>query len=413
MSTPRTVPGLLGDFRLLIILFVSLRMSLLIAYQPLLLDGIDRGITAGGDFYTYYSLVRLTDTVGMPFESWWTEYPPLWVLLSVGLYAMLGPSASYTGFAALLALVTMTADAGVLALVRSIGARLRGEASGMAIAWVYALVPAPLILVFWNFEALVALSLLLGVWWLLEEREARSAVATALGALIKFVPALILGALWRYRPWQRALRYTLAVLGIFVLVYLPLLVQNPAMTAPSLTAQFNKASYQTVWALIDGNYRTGNFGPIEDRTDPAKAGERQGNPPVFPGWLRLGAAAGVGLWVYLRTRRFDGIGLVAFVTLTMLIFYLQSQGWSPQWLCSIVPLLLLCFPTRSGVLLVLLLSMLAFAEYPFLFIRTGATGGVISGSLVLPYAALIILRTGLLTGACVGLYRILRQEHSA
>jgi hypothetical protein len=182
------------------------------------------------------------------------------------------------------------------------------------------------------------------------------------------------------------------------------------MTLPSLTSQFNKASYQTVWALIDGNYRTGNFGPIEDRTDPDKANIVQGNPARIPGWLRLGIAAAVGIFVFMRTRRFDDRGLVAFVGITLLIFFLQAQGWSPQWLVQIIPLILLCFPTRNGILIVVMLSLVTFAEYPFLFIRTGDTGGEITGALVIPFVILVLARTALLVGVCVALYQKLRQE---
>ena len=131
---------------------------------------------------------------------------------------------------------------------------------------------------------------------------------------------------------------------------------------------------------------------------------------MIPGVVRLGAAALIGAFVFWRTRRFDARGLVAFVAITVLIFFLQAQGWSPQWLAQIVPLILLCFPTRDGVTTVVLLSLVTFAEYPFLFIRTGDTGGTITGSLVLPFVTLVLARTAILIGVCVALYRRLRQE---
>jgi len=52
----------------------------------------------------------------------------------------------------------------------------------------------------------------------------------------------------------------------------------------------------------------------------------QGNPPRFPGWLRLGVAGAVGLFVFMRTRRFDDKGLIAFVGITFLIFFIQAQA---------------------------------------------------------------------------------------
>jgi hypothetical protein len=188
------------------------------------------------------------------------------------------------------------------------------------------------------------------------------------------------------------------------------MLQNAEMTMPSLTAQFGKASYQTVWALIDGNYHTGNFGTVEDHLDPDRAGDIQGNEAVIPSFVRLAIAAAVGLFVFVRTRRLDDKGLVAFVTITLLIFFLQAQGWSPQWLVQIIPLLLLCFPNRTGVLLTIVLSMVVFFEYPTLFIRTGDSAGEITGPLVGPFVATVVIRTGILVLVCVGLYQILRQE---
>jgi hypothetical protein len=400
--------ALLADFGLLVMLFAGFRLILLMAYQPLLIGGVERGIAAGGDYLTYFQIASLSDSVGVPFRDWWSEFPPIWSFVSVLLYQLTG--GRYPEFAMLLGILVIVFDIGNLVLVRKIGAHLHGANTGMALAWVYALMIAPLIFTFWNFEPVVAFFLLLGVWWRLKGSEIPSAVAAALGALVKFTPTLIVGAVWRFRPRSSALRYTVVVLGLFVLVYIPFFAQNAAMTLPSLTAQFNKASYQTVWALLDDNYRTGNFGPLEDRLDPALASVVQGNPAVIPGWLRLGVAAAVGLFIYARTRRFDDKGLVAFVAVTLLIFFIQAQGWSPQWLAQIIPLVLLCFPSRDGVMIALILSFVTFAEYPFLFIRTGDTGGEIRGALVPSFAILVLTRTAILVGLCVALYRRLRQE---
>jgi hypothetical protein len=303
----------------------------------------------------------------------------------------------------------LLADVGVLVMMRNIGTHLHGSTTGMALAWIYALMLAPLVFIWWNFEILVAFFLLLGLWWLLKKQEMRSAAAAAVGALTKFTPALLLGAVWRFRDVRSALRYTLITLGGFVLVYGLLFIQNSQMTLPSLTAQFNKASYQTVWALFDGNYRTGNFGSPESHLDPDAANILYGNPAMIPGIVRLGLAALIGLFVFWRTRRFDDKGLVAFVTITLLIFFLQAQGWSPQWLAQIIPLALLCFPTRNGIVICVMLTLLTFAEYPVLFIRTGDTGGEITGALITPFVILVLARTILLVGLCIALYRRLRQ----
>jgi hypothetical protein len=405
-----TIPGLLGDFRLLVILFLSFRLIMLLVYQPLVIDGVERGIGAGGDLLTYYGMAQLTPDYGPPFQGWWAEFPPVWPLLFNGVYQFLGRNANYTSFAMLLALMMLTLDVGNLMLMRAIGTQLHGANTGTALAWIYALSVAPMIFLAWTFETLVAFTVLLALWLFGRFNGTRAALVIGIGTLTKFTPVLLLGAVWRFRKVKHALRHTVIAAGMFAGVYLILFVQDADMTLPSLTAQFNKSSYQTIWALIDGNYKTGSFGPLEDRLYPERANIPLGNPARIPVWLRLGVAVAVGLFVFLRTRRFDHKGFVAFATITLLIFFLQAQGWSPQWLVQIIPLVLLCFPTRTGVLVTLLLSFAAFAEYPFLFIRTGDTHGEITGAFVMPFVMLIVARTLILVGVCVGLYRILRQE---
>jgi hypothetical protein len=404
-----TLTGLLGDFRLLVILFVAFRLMLMMVYQPLMIDGIERGVGAGGDQTYYYELASYSRDGLLPFRDWWTEFPPLWPYLSVTVYQLLGANANYTGYAMFMGMIMLAFDTGILILLRKIGTRLHGANTGMTLAWIYAVTFAPMVFLWWTFETIVAFFFLLGLWWLLSGREVRSAVAITLGALTKFTPALILGAVWRFRSANRALRYSALVVGLFALVYVPLFAQSVEYTLPSLTAQFGKASYQSVWALIDGNLTTGIFGAAEAHLDPAFAATSTGNSARVPSVIRLALAAAVGLFVYARTRRFDDKGLVAFTAITLLIFFLQAQGWSPQWLVQIIPLVLLCFPTKNGVLTVVMLSILTFVEYPMLFIRTGDTGGVITGALLMPYVVIVLARTSILVLLCVALYRRLRE----
>lgn len=149
---------------------------------------------------------------------------------------------------------------------------------------------------------------------------------------------------------------------------------------------------------------------MQDRLDPAKAAITQGNVARIPGWLRLSGALVVGTFVFLRTRRFDERGLVAFAGISLLIFFLQSQGWSPQWLVQIIPFMLLCFPTRDGVLIVVLLSVVSFVEYSFLFVQTVDSRGAIMDAFITPFAAIVVARTIILVGICVALYKTLRQS---
>lgn len=419
-ATPAAQPGLLGDFRLLVALFIVLRLTLAMVYQPYLLerydaDGapapVERGLSVFGDYQYFFQFARLSDDGLLPYRDYWYEFPPVWSTLFVGAYRLLalrGP-VDFTAWATALGLLLLAADVGNLALLRRLALRLHGEATAQAVAWIYGLLAAPLIFPWWTFETLVALTILAALAGLVEGRFDRSAGAVVAGALTKFTPLLVLPAVWRFYPWRRALRYTAISVAPVGLALALMVAWGGELGAASLTAQYHKASYQTVWALIDGNWRTGSFPGPEAHFDPNAATKPLGNPPVIPGWLRLVFFGVLGLWVLMRTRRRDGQGVVALVAVTFVLFFLWAQGWSPQWTVTLTPMILLLFPTRDGVLACVLLSALAFAEYPVLFMRTGGTGGAISGALVLPYAAIILMRTGLLVGLAAALCRRLRD----
>ena len=411
VGEPIRLTALLNDLRVLIILFVSFRLMMMMVYQPIITDDVERGVGAQGDRFYHYQLASLTDEGDYPFRDWWSEFPPVWYFITTTVYQLQGEGVNYSGWSMAMNVITLLFDLGILLLIRAIGTQLYGKNTGVSLAWIYALCAAPMVFLFWNFETIVAFFLLLGLWFLIRKRENQSAIAVALGALTKFTPALLFGAALRFRDPKTSARFIGIAVGIFALAYLPLFAQNAEMTAPSLTAQFGKSSYQTVWALIDGNYITGNFGTVESHFDPDAANDLSGEPAVIPSFVRLAIAGAVGLFVFLRTKRFDDRGIVAFTGMTLFIFFLQAQGWSPQWLVQIIPFILLVFPTRNGVLTVVVLSLTVFFEYPVIFIRTGATGGEVTGPIFVPmFISTVLMRTAILVAVCVAFYGVLRQE---
>jgi hypothetical protein len=279
----------------------------------------------------------------------------------------------------------------------------------MALAWIYAILAAPVIFVWWTFETIVLFFILLALLDLLEGRDRRSAVVTALGTVTKYTPILVLPAVWRFYDRRRALRYTVITLILVGVVVSALGLWGGRMATASLLSQFNKASYQSVWALLDGNMRTGIFTGPQTRFDVDNAFKTFGNDPVIPWWLRLIPFAALGLYIFSRKMRQDERGMLAFYTITLLLFFLWAQGWSPQWVLTLTPLLLLNYPNRGGVLVCLVLGMLSFIEYPVLFMRTGQAGGEVEGALVIPFALLIVIRTLILGGVVAALYRRLTR----
>jgi hypothetical protein len=296
-------------------------------------------------------------------------------------------------------------------LVRRVGTHLRGPAAGEAAAWLYALMAAPLMLAFWNFEALVTFWVLLGLVLLLEKRDAAAGVAIALGALSKLVPLVLLGAVWRVKAPHTAWKTTAIGLALTGAGLLGVLLYGPRFAMPSLMAQWTKASFQTVWALLDGNHITGTFG--NDRLDVQAAAELRGNPPVVSPLLRTLAFGGLWLAAFAAARRRDAVGLVSFAALTVVILYLWSAGWSTQWQALLIPLLLLTLPLRTGAVMALALAVVSFAEYPLLFVRAAGPDGTLSPEAAPLLTVTVLARTALLVVWGAMLYRELRREVEA
>ena len=407
---------LLGDARLLALLFVSFRLALFMAFQPLLIDGFESGIGAGGDRLFHFRLAALSEGGMIPFRDWWSEFPPIWYAITTAVHELLGDRVNYTNWSFLLGMLMLGCELGNLTLVRAIGQEVYDKQAGMHLAWVYSVSPAPVIFMWWNFESLLTFTMLLGILLLLRNRLTASALVVGFGILVKFVPALIIGAVIRYRGWAQSAKYVTLAFAVAALVYLPLFVSNAEFTAISLRAQWEKPSSQTIWALFDGNTATGNIANVKSRLSPETADSQDdASPARISNWLRLILAAVLGLIIYVRTHRRDGRGALAFVGIAVLVFYLQAQAWSPQWVCTIIPLMLLIFPTRRGVFATVVLTLVVLAEYPLLWSRTADLdpAGVMAGDLLLPWMVLVLLRTGMLAGLAIACYKALRVKASA
>lgn len=405
----------LGNIGVLLMLYLSFRLLMLMAYQPILTEQGEVGIGAGGDRLLHFRLAALSDEGKLPFRDWWSEFPPVWPVISTAVYLLLGENVNYSNWSVVLGMLMLAFETGNLLLVRGVGCRLYGESTGASLAWVYALSIAPAIFMWWNFDSMMNFFVLIGIYYLINARDSRAAVAIAVGILVKFVPALVFGAVIRYRRPTTVIRFATLSAILVILAYLPLFVINQELTTISLRAQAEKPSSQTIWALLDGNYSTGNIATVEDRLkQPDQVVNGGGNEARISNGLRLAIAAGLGIVIFVTTRRFDDRGLILFVGVTVLIFYLQAQAWSPQWATLIIPLTLLAFPSVRGVMATIVLSSLAVAEYPVLWSRTGDLdpSGQMGGEWFLPWALIVLMRTGLLAGLALAFYKALR-EHAA
>lgn len=345
--------------RLVLLLFVTFRLSIL-AFWP-----ADQ-LAHWSDYDYYYEVAAWVDQGELPYIHYWLEYPPFFPYLSVFLYLI---TPHFAAYATALALVQLAFEFGSLLLLYRLAGQVAGGEQRERLLWVYALLFAPVATWWLSFDAITTFLLLLAIERWMSGRRVQSALALGLGGLVKWFPMLFVATAVRFRrSWRGALTYVAVVVGLVVLVTGLFAALSPTYTGASLRSLDNRVSWETVWALIDGNTSTGTY--HADRRDPAAAALPQGNPAVVPTWLVTLLFGILYLWLWWRTS--DGVEprrIYRFTALTMVVFFLWSRGWSPQWLAMLAPLLLLSFPLERAVLYVVVLTFLNIIEWPVMLSR--------------------------------------------
>jgi hypothetical protein len=331
--------------RLLLLLFVAFRLSLL-AFWP-----ADR--LARADYEYFYETASWAGQGLLPYIHYWVEYPPLFPFLSVLIYWL---TPHYAAYVAALALVLFVFEVGSLLLLYRLAGRLLSEEQAERTAWVYALLFAPVVTWWLSFDAITTFFLLLAIERWLAGRRVQSALALGMGGLLKWFPLLFLPVAARFRRnWRETAIYAAIAL-------------SPAYTWASLRSLSSRASWQTVWALVDGNLGTGIVNA--SRLDPAAADLPQGNPAVVPTWLTTLLFGALGLWLWWKTPAApEPRRVLGFTALIVTLFFLWSRGWSPQWLGVLAPLMLLLLPLERAVLVLVVLTFINVAEWPVLLSR--------------------------------------------
>jgi hypothetical protein len=357
--------------RLPLLLFLAFRLALL-AFWPA--DDLARW----SDYDYYYELAKWVDEGKLPYIHYWVEYPPLFPYLSVLIYLL---TPHYVAYAGALAFALLLFEAGSLVLFYRLAWRTFGEARAERLVWVYGLLFAPVATWWLSFDALTIFFLLLAIERWVAGRWMQSALAVGVGGLVKWFPLLFLPVVVRscwcfrqrscwhsYQRWREAAAYVLIALAIVGVVLGLLAVLSPSYTWASLRSLSSRASWQTVWALLDGYLGTGAY--QADRLDPATATLSQGAPPSIPTWLTTLLFGGVYAWLWWRSSE-EGEPRQVFrlTALTVIVFFLWSRGWSPQWLGMLVPLVLLSLPLERAVLYLVVLTFVNIAEWPVMLSR--------------------------------------------
>ncbi len=340
--------------------FFLLTRAILLLSLPL------EGLRGYGDFIHFYRLAGM----GWPFVDIWIEFPPIFPAVSALLYQFVG-SRQHAYDYLLVVLLTLCDAANIAIFVRLFN-RLHPSGNQWLRALVYTAILSGLAYGWWFFDPLAVLFMLLATLWFFERHDGRTGLALGLGALTKWFPILFLPVVWKVRPPRQAFRITIIALLMLIVVYGGLYILSPHMTSASLSAQASKGSWETVWALLDGNIQTGNFGPEIERYDPQAAFTLRGKPARIPSWLTLVPFVLVGGWLWWKANLKGQDGehqMLAFFGLTWCLFLLWSPGWSPQWVLYLLPLILLALPEREALLMALALVFINLLEWPLLLSR--------------------------------------------
>lgn len=325
-------------------------------------------LTLYGDYRYYFDLASLSESGHIPFIHYWSEHAPLFPFVNLALYQLSG--GFFKNHVLLTSLAMLVFEAGSLILLYLLTNEVRGKDQAVQVSWVYVVLYVPAFVWLSTFEAMTAFFVLLALFFSQRNRPWLTGLAIGLGAMTKLLPIVLLATVWRAHGWRSAMTGSLAALLVCVVVLGPLLASSSDYTLASLQAQVGKSSWQTVWALIDGNLQnTGNFGPIADHFDPAKAREMLHNRPRLPIWLTLLPFALVGLFIFTRPPVRGADDELIFATLTITIFFLWSKGWSPQWQMFLIPLLLLTLPLRRATMFVIVLGFVNLLEWPVILSR--------------------------------------------
>ena len=346
---------------LILSLFIGFRLMMLMAWPA-------ETLTRYGDYQYYYNLAALSDMGRLPFLDYWSEHFPTFPFLSVALYQLSG--GAFKNYALLLSLTMLAFETGSLVLLYRMASHIRDKSQATWVSGVYVALFIPVFIWLGTFEAMTAFFVLLTLFAIRRGQPWLSGIAIGLGAMTKVLPLMLLATIWRTRGWRAALVSGLLALLVCLVVLGPLLILSPDYTLASLQSQVSNSSWQTVWALLDGNtVNTGIFGPVADHFDPVKARTQLCNPSRVPAWLTLIPFALLGLFMFTRPVLRDAEDPFIFAALTFTIFFLWAKGWSPQWQMFLVPLLLLSLPVQRAVLFVLVLGFINLLEWPILLSR--------------------------------------------
>lgn len=363
------------DFLLLLALFISFRGLTLFAFRP------GGQVQDFSDFYFYRSFAELSREGYVPYDNLWTTYPPLFPLLMINLWklsALVPPwENANLWFTMLLGGTFLLFESGNLLLIYLLSRRIHAPEAALRPVWLYALFFAPVYTLTGWFESYPLFFFLLSLYLVVRGKPYWAAFFSGIGFMIKLIPLLLLPIGAKHLPahsrWRLQIPplnvdldlprfglYLIIFFGTIIAIALPWYRLNPDLIFSPLQMTGLRPAWQSIWALLDGNFDYGIIQLDMRNLDWRNAPVAESNLP----WLWITAAFGLG-YTLLFTRRInwpDPRVTLAFTGLTICTFFLYSKGYSPQWLGWLLVFVALLLPNWRGVIYAILLDVANIVE---------------------------------------------------
>ena len=411
-------------FLLLFLLFVSYRALAILLFRP---GGF---ITDFSDYDFYYTWGQLIPMGYRAYDNLWTAYPPLFPAVMLNVFEAASRIPPWVEprlfFHVLFGMTLLLFESGSFILIYRLGNRLGEESDleenrelhdvpilpGLIPAVLYALLFVPVYTLIGWFEPMPLFFMLLGLDLLLVSHSwgwLGSGIVAALGFLTKLTPMLLVPIVIRWLgvklSWRaardewfdrgspgnvgKAAAYVAIFFAVVIGLGYPFVRANPALAFSSFRVQSIRPPWQSIWAVLDGFYGYGLV-PLDMRNLSGLSG------PLWDSrlpWAWIGLAF-VALYLWLYTRGYDWQKPrtpIAFSAVSIILLFLYSKGWSPQFLLWVLVYIALLLPTMRGVVLAIILSLINFVEADVFLILLPDEHWIMVGTVLTRTALLILL----------------------
>ncbi|MEJ2448545.1 MAG: hypothetical protein P8Y37_11490 [Anaerolineales bacterium] len=321
------------------------------------------GLKSYGDFWNFFNLAA----AGWPYLQIWVEFPPIFPFLSRIIYLAVGGKEH--AYVYILAMFFSIVQAVNIYLFIRIAEKSLIANERIQRTVVYSMLLVGLFYGWAYFDSLGVFFLLLSIYLSLRGSRLSPGFAMGLGGLVKWFPVFVFPASVKWRGAKNSIRIGLILIATIVIAWGLLYAISPEFVTASLVSQTAKGSWETAWAIIDGNFGTGNFNVNSNRFDALTATLPAGNPSRISPLLTLPVFLLIGLFVFLKAKIATGKEFIAFSGFTMVLFLLWAPGYSPQWMLYLLPLVLLRFDQYRGILVGLVLVLINLLEWPIILSR--------------------------------------------